>query len=159
VNHPNICHLYDVGVQDGTSYLVMTYLEGETLADRPGRGALPREPFFEIGIEICEDLEKAHRCGVIHRDLKPGGGEADEFRLGEGRVPARGAGFRPHHYAQHSDRESALTAQGTVVGTFQYMSPEQLEGREANSRLDVFPLGAMLYEILIAGELLKARAR
>src|SRR6516225_11920252 len=72
LNHPNICHLYDVGSQDGTSYLVMEYLEGETLADRLRKGPLPLEQFFKVGIEICEGLEKAHRSGVIHRDLKPG---------------------------------------------------------------------------------------
>src|SRR5271156_967896 len=72
VNHPNICTLYDVGHQDGTDYLVMEYLEGETLADRLKKGPLPIEQVFKYGIEICEGLEKAHRSGVVHRDLKPG---------------------------------------------------------------------------------------
>jgi eukaryotic-like serine/threonine-protein kinase len=72
LSHPNICHLYDVGVQDGTSYLVLEYLEGETLAERLRKGPLPLDQFLKIGIEICEGLEKAHRSGVVHRDLKPG---------------------------------------------------------------------------------------
>jgi serine/threonine protein kinase len=72
LSHPNVCHLYDVGVQDGTSYLVLEYLEGETLAERLRKGPLPLDQVLKIGIEICEGLEKAHRSGVVHRDLKPG---------------------------------------------------------------------------------------
>src|SRR6202158_5506806 len=152
LSHPHICHLYDVGSQDGTSYLVMEYLEGETLADRLRKGPLPLEQGLKCGIEICEGLEKAHRSGVIHRDLKPGnimltksGAKLMDFGLAKPVLPATppSSGLTqtlatPQH---------PLTAEGTVVGTFQYMSPEQVEGREADARSDIFALGAVLYEM------------
>jgi serine/threonine protein kinase/Tol biopolymer transport system component len=155
LNHPNICHLYDVGEQDETSYLVMEYLEGETLADRLRKGPLPLEPFFKIGIEICEGLETAHRSGVIHRDLKPGnimltktGAKLMDFGLAKAvstpTAPASGLTITLSTPAA----SQPLTAHGTVVGTFQYMSPEQLEGREADARSDIFSLGTALYEML-----------
>jgi serine/threonine protein kinase/Tol biopolymer transport system component len=152
LSHPNICHLYDVGSQDGTRYLVMEYLEGETLADRLRRGPLPLDQVFRYGIEICEGLEKAHRGGVIHRDLKPGnimltrsGAKLLDFGLAKPVLPASppSAGLTqtlatPQH---------PLTAEGTIVGTFQYMSPEQVEGKEADARSDIFALGTVLYEM------------
>ena len=95
LNHPNICALYDVGHQDGTDYLVREYLEGETLADRLAKGALPTEQVLKIGIEICEGLERAHRTGVVHRDLKPGnimltksGAKLMDFGLAKAAAPA-----------------------------------------------------------------------
>jgi eukaryotic-like serine/threonine-protein kinase len=153
LSHPHICHLYDVGSQDGTSYLVMEYLEGETLADRLRKGPLPLEQVLKYGIEICEGLEKAHRSGVIHRDLKPGnimltksGAKLMDFGLAKPVLPASppSSGLTqtlatPQH---------PLTAEGTVVGTFQYMSPEQVEGKEADARSDIFALGAVLYEMV-----------
>jgi Tol biopolymer transport system component len=155
LSHPNICHLYDVGVQDGTSYLVMEYLEGETLSDRLRRGPLPLEQFLKIGIEICEGLEKAHRSGVIHRDLKPGnimltktGAKLMDFGLAKA-VPASAVASSSLTASFKSSAGSPpLTAQGTVVGTFQYMSPEQLEGSEAETRSDIFSLGTVLYEMI-----------
>src|SRR6202790_5354266 len=152
LSHPHICHLYDVGSQDGTSYLVMEYLEGETLADRLRKGPLPLEQVLKCGIEICEGLEKAHKSGVIHRDLKPGnimltksGAKLMDFGLAKPVLPASppSSGLTqtlatPQH---------PLTAEGTVVGTFQYMSPEQVEGKEADARSDIFALGAVLYEM------------
>jgi serine/threonine protein kinase len=154
LQHANICTLYDVGQQDGTEYLVMEFLEGETLADRLHKGPLPLEQVLKHGIEICEGLGKAHRSGVVHRDLKPGnimltkaGAKLMDFGLAKA-VPAvvppssnltmtlsTPAGSHP------------LTEQGTVVGTFQYMSPEQVEGKEADARSDIFALGAVLYEM------------
>ena len=153
LSHPNICHLYDVGEQDGVSYLVMEYLEGETLADRLLRGPLPLQQVLKSGIEICEGLEKAHKSGVIHRDLKPGnvmltksGAKLMDFGLAKPVIPASppSSGLTqtlatPQH---------PLTAEGMVVGTFQYMSPEQVEGKEADARSDIFALGALLYEMV-----------
>ena len=133
LSHPNICHLYDVGDQDGTSYLVMEYLEGETLADRLRRGPLPLEQVLKVGAEICEGLEKAHRSGVVHRDLKPSnimlsrsGTKLMDFGLDKAPVAAVGAGSSSDSLATLS---RPLTAEGTIVGTFQYMSPEQVEGK------------------------------
>ena len=133
LSHPNICHLYDVGDQDGTSYLVMEYLEGETLADRLRRGPLPLEQVLKVGAEICEGLEKAHRSGVVHRDLKPSnimlsrsGTKLMDFGLAKAPVAAVGAGSSSDSLATLS---RPLTAEGTIVGTFQYMSPEQVEGK------------------------------
>jgi len=153
LSHPNVCHLYDVGSQDGTSYLVMEYLEGETLADRLRKGPLPLEQVLKSGIEICEGLEKAHKSGVVHRDLKPGnimltksGAKLMDFGLAKPVLPASppSSGLTqtiatPQH---------PLTTEGMVVGTFQYMAPEQLEGREADARSDIFALGAVLYEMV-----------
>ena len=153
LNHPNICHLYDVGSQESTSYLVMEYLEGETLADRLLKGPLPLDQVWKYGIEICEGLEKAHRSGVIHRDLKPGnimltkgGAKLMDFGLAKPVMPASppSSGLTqtlatPQH---------PLTTEGMVVGTFQYMAPEQLEGKEADARSDIFALGAVLYEMV-----------
>ncbi len=155
LNHPNICHLYDVGLQDGTNFLVMEYLEGETLADRLRKGALPIEQFFKIGIEICEGLQSAHRNGVVHRDLKPGnimltstGAKLMDFGLAKPLVSPATGGSGMTMTLSTPAVSQPLTAQGTVVGTFQYMSPEQLEGKEADGRSDIFALGAVLFEML-----------
>ena len=154
LNHPNICTLYDVGHQDGMDYLVMEFLEGETLGARLAKGPLPLEQVLKYGIEICEGLEKAHKTGVIHRDLKPGnimltktGAKLMDFGLAK----AVSAGAPPASsltmtIAERS-AEQPLTARGTLVGTFQYMSPEQVEGKEADARSDIFALGAVLYEM------------
>ena len=154
LNHPNICTLHDVGNQNGTEYLVMEYLEGETLADRLMKGPLSPEQVLKYGIEICEGLEKAHRSGVIHRDLKPGnimltksGAKLMDFGLAKA-IPANEppASSLTMTVSHHSAGQP-LTAQGMVVGTFQYMSPEQVEGKEADARSDIFALGAVLYEM------------
>ena len=152
LNHPNICQLYDVGEQDGVSYLVMEFLEGETLSERLRKGPLPLDQLLRYGTEICEGLEKAHRSGVMHRDLKPGnimltkaGAKLMDFGLAKpvkaNRAPSSGL------TQTVMSANDPLTAEGTVVGTFQYMAPEQLEGHEADARSDIFALGAVLYEM------------
>jgi Tol biopolymer transport system component/tRNA A-37 threonylcarbamoyl transferase component Bud32 len=155
LSHPHICMLHDVGHQDGTDYLVMEYLEGETLADRLGRGALPVEQALKIGIEIADALDAAHKSGIVHRDLKPGnvmltksGVKLLDFglaKLGAGPVAAVSAVTSLPTALQESQ---PLTTRGTILGTFQYMSPEQLEGREADARSDIFSFGCVLYEML-----------
>ncbi len=152
LNHPNICTLHDIGRQDGTDFLVMEYLEGETLADRLIHGPLPTERVLKYGVEICEGLEKAHKNGVIHRDLKPGnimltksGAKLMDFGLAK----ATSAGAPPSSSLTMTlpSADQPLTALGMMLGTFQYMSREQVEGKEADARSDIFALGAVLYEM------------
>ncbi len=150
LSHPNICHLYDVGQQDGTSYLVMEYLEGETLSDRLLRGALPLEQVLKYGAQIADALHKAHRSGVVHRDLKPGnvmltatGAKLLDFGLAKP-VPMLSRAT----LTIEAMPSTPMTQEGTIVGTFQYMSPEQVEGKELDGRSDLFSLGAVLYEMV-----------
>jgi serine/threonine protein kinase/Tol biopolymer transport system component len=156
LQHPRICTLHDVGHQDGTDFLVMEYLEGETLAHRLAKAPLPLRQVLEIGIEICEGLEAAHRAGVTHRDLKPAnvmltktGTKLLDFGLAKplDRPPAVNLSVLPTVSEVQKPGAQPLTAEGTIIGTFQYMAPEQLEGQEADSRSDVFALGAVLYEM------------
>jgi eukaryotic-like serine/threonine-protein kinase len=155
LNHPNICTLYDVGHQDGIDFLVMEYLEGETLADRLHKVPLSVEQVLRYGIEICDGLEKAHRSGVIHRDLKPGnimltktGVKLMDFGLAKSAVVNTVESSSGLTVTLSTPVAShPLTAQGAVIGTFQYMSPEQVEGKEADARSDIFALGAVLYEM------------
>src|SRR5271156_4934620 len=154
LNHPNICTLHDVGHQDGVDYLVMEYLEGQTLADRLAKGPLPVEQVLRYGSEICDGLEKAHRSGVMHRDLKPGnimltktGAKLMDFGLAKAVNPPSSASSGLTATLASPVGSHPLTTQGTVVGTFQYMSPEQVEGKEADARSDIFALGALLYEM------------
>jgi serine/threonine protein kinase len=150
LNHPNICSLFDVGSQDGTDFLVMECIEGESLADRLAKGPLPTEQVLKIGTEIADALDKAHRSGVVHRDLKPGnimltktGAKLLDFGLAKPAVSPVSAVTLTNVAAS-----SPVTEQGTIVGTFQYMSPEQVEGKELDGRSDIFSLGAVLYEML-----------
>jgi serine/threonine protein kinase len=143
LSDPHICTLHDVGSEDGVAYLVMELLEGETLALRIEKGPLPLEEVIRYGAEIARALEHAHRYGIVHRDLKPGnvmitknGAKILDFGLARSTSPAADA-----------TAEMALTQTGAVVGTMQYMSPEQLEGREADTRSDIFALGLILYEM------------
>jgi Tol biopolymer transport system component len=154
LSHPNICHLYDVGSQNGTHYLVMEFLEGETLALRLSKGPLPLDQVLKYGVEICEGLEKAHRTGVVHRDLKPGnimitktGTKLMDFGLAKS-CTATDSDFSGATATLSSPAVSQpLTARGTVLGTFQYMSPEQVEGKDVDARSDIFSFGAVLYEM------------
>jgi eukaryotic-like serine/threonine-protein kinase len=154
LNHPNICTLFDVGHQSGTDYLVMEYLEGETLADRLRKGPLTPDQLLKYGIEICEGLEQAHRTGVIHRDLKPGnvmltkaGAKLMDFGLAKAVEPALPPASSLTMTVSTPAGSHPLTAQGSIIGTFQYMSPEQVEGKEADGRSDIFALGTVLYEM------------
>ena len=150
LNHPHICVLHDVGSQDDISYLVMECVEGETLAKRLEKGSLPLEQVLKYGMQIADALDKAHRSGVVHRDLKPGnimltttGAKLLDFGLAKpAAAPTTAATLTA------ATQDSPVTAQGTIVGTFQYMSPEQVEGKELDARSDIFSLGAVLYEIL-----------
>lgn len=153
LNHPHICQLHDVGQQNGVRYLVMELLEGETLAERLRRGPMPLEQVLRYGAEIAEGLHAAHRRGVVHRDLKPGnvmltksGAKLMDFGLAKGMLPqAPVSGLTATLTSSHA---SPLTQQGVIVGTFQYMAPEQVEGKEADARSDMFSLGAVLYEMV-----------
>jgi Tol biopolymer transport system component len=154
LNHPNICTLYDVGHQGGVDYLVMEFLEGETLADRLRKGPLTAEQLLKWGIEICEGLEKAHKTGVIHRDLKPAnimltktGAKLMDFGLAKATPAQAPPASSLTMTLSGPSAGQPLTAQGVVLGTFQYMSPEQVEGKEADARSDIFGLGAVLYEM------------
>jgi eukaryotic-like serine/threonine-protein kinase len=160
LNHPHICQLYDVGTQDGADFLVMEFLDGETLADRLRRGAVSLNDLLKIGMEVAEALETAHRAGVVHRDLKPGnimltkvGAKLMDFGLAKPTSPlgASGAGSAPLLSAARTMSGASpvtpLTTAGSIVGTIQYMSPEQIEGKEADVQSDIFSFGAVLYEM------------
>ncbi len=149
LNHPNICVLHDIGHQDGIDYLVMECVEGETLAKRLEKGPLPLEQVLKFGAQIADALDKAHRTGIVHRDLKPGnvmltsmGVKLLDFGL------AKTSSLVEMAALTVTKAESPITEQGTIVGTFQYMSPEQVEGRELDGRSDIFSLGAVLYEMV-----------
>jgi len=166
LNHPHICVLHDVGSQDGTSYLVMEYLQGESLESRLRKGALPLKQALEVGVQICEALEKAHRAGIVHRDLKPGnimltasGAKLLDFGLAKPAVATLGTQPLSSHgqltpstptlnLSALSPQPGTLTQQGTIVGTFQFMAPEVLQGREADARSDIFSFGCVLFEMI-----------
>ena len=150
LNHPNICMLHDVGEQDGVAFLVMEYIEGDTLAERLERGALPLAEALAYGVQIADALDKAHRASVVHRDLKPGnimttkpGAKLLDFGLAKLLGDAGG-----EVGSALATRQKPLTEEGTVLGTFQYMAPEQLEGKDADARTDIFAFGALLYEMV-----------
>jgi tRNA A-37 threonylcarbamoyl transferase component Bud32 len=151
LTHPHICTLYDIGESVGTAFLVMEYLEGETLEQRQKKGALPLDEALKIAIQIADALSVAHRHGIVHRDLKPGnvmltktGAKLLDFGLAKTTAPGiAGAGL-----SLLPTTPANLTAQGTILGTFQYMAPEQLEGKDADPRTDIFGFGAVLYEML-----------
>ena len=150
LSHPNVCALYDIGHEDGIDYLVMEFLEGETLAERLMRGPIATEELLRIGIEISDALEKAHRAGITHRDLKPG-----NIMLTRDGAKLLDFGLAKSDPAESSDANltvsptvsQPLTTAGTVLGTYQYMAPEQLEGGAVDARTDIFALGAVLYEM------------
>jgi eukaryotic-like serine/threonine-protein kinase len=154
LSHPNICSLYDIGAQDNVSYIVMEYLRGETLADRLEKGPLQLPQLLKCAVDICDGLATAHRSGVIHRDLKPGnimltksGAKLMDFGLAKSMAVVTPGSQGATTIASTPISGAPLTAQGTVVGTFRYMSPEQIEGHEADVRSDIFSLGCVLYEM------------
>ncbi len=151
LNHPHICVLHDIGSHDGTAFLVMECVEGETLAKRLEKGPLPQAQVLKYGMQIADALDRAHRSGVVHRDLKPGnimltpsGAKLLDFGL------AKNAPLSTHAAAMTTAAGSnkPITEKGIVVGTFQYMSPEQVEGKEVDSRSDIFSFGSVLYEMV-----------
>jgi len=158
ISHPHICALHDVGQADGVEYLVLEFLEGETLADRIARGPLPIADVLRLGAQIASALACAHRAGIVHRDLKPGnvmitrtGAKLLDFGLARS-TPASTA---PTDATQHKP----LTQEGTILGTFHYMSPEQLAGEEVDARSDIFALGAVLYEMLTGTRAFEGKSR
>jgi eukaryotic-like serine/threonine-protein kinase len=149
LSHPHICALYDVGREGETEFLVMEYLEGETVLERLLKGALPFDQVLRHGIEIADALDKAHRQGIVHRDLKPSnvmltksGVKLLDFGLAKAVAPVA-----PQTSLTALPTQANLTQEGTILGTFQYMAPEQLEGKEADARTDIFALGATVYEM------------
>ncbi len=149
LHHPHICVVYDVGRQDNTDFLVMEFLEGETLASCLERGRLPLDQTLKFAIEIADALDKAHRNGVTHRDLKPGnimitrdGVKLLDFGLAKLRDNQNFSTY------SQAPTKADVTEEGTIVGSLQYMAPEQLEGREADARTDLFAFGATLHEMV-----------
>ncbi len=154
LSHPNICTLYDVGREGETDFLVMELLDGESLLDRLAKGPIPVDEVLRLGIQITDALERAHASGIVHRDLKPG-----NIFVTERGVKILDFGLAKLHAAAQQTSKTALgalpteqlsvslTGEGMILGTFQYMSPEQLEGKEADPRTDIFALGAVLYEM------------
>ena len=138
LNHPHICVLYDVGQQDGMDYLVMECVEGETLAKRLEKGPLPLDQALKYGAQIADALDQAHGKGVVHRD-----------------APLTGAATLTAAVSQ----TSPVTQEGAIVGTLQYMSPEQVEGTEIDGRSDIFSLGAVLYEMVSGKRAFEGRSR
>ena len=152
LDHPHICTLFDVGTHEGMDFLVMEYVDGETLAARLGRGPLPVDEALACAIQIADALDTAHRRGIVHRDLKPG-----NVMLARGAVklldfglakPAPAEGYGTLATVSAPALSAGLTAHGTIVGTFLYMAPEQIEGREADPRADLWAFGCLLYEML-----------
>ena len=154
LNHPHICTLYDVGEQDGVHFLVMELVEGDTLQQRLEKGRLPLDQALEYAIQIADALDKAHRQGVVHRDLKPGnimitksaGVKLLDFGLAK--LKGDAAQVSPLSQMPTQDPSAPLTAEGTIIGTLQYMAPEQLEGKEADARTDIFAFGVVAYEMV-----------
>src|SRR5580692_1870373 len=159
LSHPHICVLYDVGNQDGIEYLVMEYLEGETLAARITKGPLSTTDLLRFASQISDALDKAHRQGIVHRDLKPAnvmltktGAKLLDFGLAKDEEILQGdPGSSP-------TMSRPLTVQGTILGTMQYMSPEQLEGKAADARSDIFSFGAILYEMATGRKAFEAKS-
>ncbi|HUR36297.1 MAG TPA: protein kinase [Terriglobales bacterium] len=155
LNHPHICTLHDIGQEGEIEYLVLEYLEGETLSKRLEKGALPMPELLKTAIQIADGLDRAHRSGIVHRDLKPGnivltkgGAKLLDFGLAKPNHSVMGmSGAALSAAATMTSPASPITQEGMVVGTYQYMAPEQLEGKEADPRSDIFSFGSVLYEM------------
>ena len=161
LNHPHICAVHDVGVENGTPYLVMEYLEGETLAARLSRGPLPIREVLRHALEISDALDKAHRTGVVHRDVKPSniaftpaGAKLLDFGLACEIDPAPADASAAVTLSASAD----LTQPGAVLGTLQYMAPEQVRGEEADTRTDIFAFGVVLYEMVTGAKAFNAKS-
>src|SRR6267143_2190522 len=162
LSHPHICTLHDVGQQDGVDYLVLEYLEGETLEKKLEKGSMPAPEVLKYAIELADALDKAHQQGIIHRDIKPGnimvtksGVKLMDFGLAKLKsdpVPVADA-------LTEMTADKKLTAEGTILGTFQYMAPEQLEGKEADARTDIFAFGAVVHEMTTGRPAFSATSR
>ncbi len=162
LNHPNICTLFDVGHEGDTEYIVMELVEGETLADRLARGPLPTPEVLRVGTQVADALDKAHRAGIVHRDLKPGNvmlAKSGTKLLDFGLARATGLDSSAAGQADSPTMSHPLTAEGTIVGTFLYMAPEQLEGSEADARTDIWALGCVLYEMITGTRPFQGRSR
>jgi Tol biopolymer transport system component len=171
MNHPHICVLHDIGKQADADFLVMEFLEGETLATRLERGPLSLPDALKIALEIADALDKAHRKGIVHRDLKPGnvmltasGTKLLDFGLAK--WAAGDASKRSSFISSHAETagsggpvKSDLTSRGTILGTLQYMAPEQLEGDDADARTDIFAFGALLHEMITGRKAFEAKTR
>jgi serine/threonine protein kinase len=160
LNHPHICVLHDIGRHEGVDFLVMEYLEGETLSRRIERGALPLADALKVAIEVADALDKAHRQGVTHRDLKPSnvmltpsGAKLLDFGL------AKPKHSQSADASSQSPTRSDITEQGAILGTMQYMAPEQLEGQEADARTDIFAFGTILYEMIGGSRAFKGKSQ
>jgi eukaryotic-like serine/threonine-protein kinase len=147
LSHPHVCTLHDIGHQDGVDFLVMEYLDGETLEKRLTRGPLPTEQTLRYAAQVADALAKAHKLGITHRDLEPAnimltksGAKLMDFGLAK---ESGASALTDALTAEHTK----LTSAGMIVGTFQYMAPEQLEGKEADPRTDIFALGEVIYEM------------
>ena len=146
LNHPNICTLHDIGVQDGISYMVMELMEGETLAARIEKGPIPLEQALVLAAQIADALDRAHRAGVTHRDVKPA-----NIMLTRDGVKVLDFGLAKSTAApgpNDATLVASLTTEGSIIGTPQYMAPEQFEGKEADARADIWAFGAVLYEMV-----------
>jgi Tol biopolymer transport system component len=151
LDHPHICALYDIGHEQSMQFLVLQYLEGETLAHRLATGPLPLDQALKRASEIADALDKAHRAGIVHRDLKPGnvmltrnGAKLLDFGLAKAVSVGRDAGA----VVETMTTEGPVTMKGTILGTPRYMAPEQLEGKEADARSDIWAFGCLLYEMV-----------
>ena len=161
LNHPHICGLFDIGRDHDTEFLVLEFLEGETLAARLERGPLPLAQVLRFGIEIADALEAAHRHGIVHRDLKPAnimltaaGTKLLDFGLAKHTVGAAGQAL-----SMLATAPGTGTAQGTIIGTLQYMAPEQVQGAPADARTDIFALGSILYEMATGRRAFEAKTQ
>ena len=161
LNHPHICTIHDVGHHEGVGYLVLEYLEGQTLASRVERGPLPLAEALNYAIDIASALDAAHAGGIVHRDLKPGnvmvtaaGAKLLDFGLAKQPIGSPTATL-----ASAATEAAAVTAQGTILGTLPYMAPEQLEGRDSDTRTDIFAFGAVLYEMCTGRRAFEADTR
>ena len=166
LTHPNICTLHDIGREGDTDFLVMEFLEGQTLADRLERGPVPLADALKIAIAIADALDKAHREGVVHRDIKPSnvmltpsGPKLLDFGLAKLKAPTKPASGSPPPAAAPRSPRADATAQGLIVGTLQYMAPEQVEGDNADARSDIFALGAVFYEMVTGTKAFEGKNR